>query len=72
MEPFKFIRVQDDQSAIRAALLNNSKFIAGGTNILDLMKLNIETPKQVIDINRLPLKQNRRTTQRKYTHWCIG
>jgi xanthine dehydrogenase YagS FAD-binding subunit len=55
MEPFKFIRVQDDQSAIRAALLSNSKFIAGGTNMLDLMKLNIETPKQVIDINHLPL-----------------
>jgi xanthine dehydrogenase YagS FAD-binding subunit len=57
MEPFKFIRVQDDQSAIRAALLSNSKFIAGGTNMLDLMKLNIETPKQVIDINRLSLNK---------------
>jgi xanthine dehydrogenase YagS FAD-binding subunit len=57
MEPFKFIRVQDDQSAIRAALISDSKFIAGGTNMLDLMKLNIETPKQVIDINHLPLNK---------------
>jgi xanthine dehydrogenase YagS FAD-binding subunit len=57
MEPFKLIRVQNDQSAINAALTNGSKFIAGGTNALDLMKLNIETPKQVIDINKLSLYQ---------------
>src|ERR1700753_2514662 len=55
MEPFKLIRVQDNQTAIRAAGTKRSKFIAGGTNMLDLMKLNIETPKQVVDINKLPL-----------------
>src|ERR1700741_5143654 len=55
MEPFKLIRVQNDQSAINAALTAGSKFIAGGTNMLDLMKLNIETPKQVVDINKLSL-----------------
>ncbi|WP_158799028.1 xanthine dehydrogenase family protein subunit M [Pedobacter sp. L105] len=57
MEPFKLIRVQDGQSAINATLTAGSKFIAGGTNMLDLMKLNIETPKQVIDINKLSLYQ---------------
>jgi len=57
MEPFKLIRVQDGQSAITANLMAGSKFIAGGTNMLDLMKLNIETPKQVIDINKLSLSQ---------------
>jgi xanthine dehydrogenase YagS FAD-binding subunit len=31
------------------------RFVAGGTTLLDLMKLNVETPAQVIDINRLPL-----------------
>lgn len=55
MEPFKLIRVQDNLTAIRAASTNQSKFIAGGTNMLDLMKLNIETPKQVVDINKLSL-----------------
>jgi xanthine dehydrogenase YagS FAD-binding subunit len=55
MEPFRFIRVQDSQAAIRAMGINEAKFIAGGTNILDLMKLNIETPKQVVDINKLSL-----------------
>ena len=57
MEPFKLIRVQDNQAAIRTALTGGSKFIAGGTNMLDLMKLNIETPKQVVDINKLSLYQ---------------
>ena len=57
MEPFKLIRVQNEQSAVNAAIANESKFIAGGTNMLDLMKLNIETPKQLIDINKLSLYQ---------------
>jgi xanthine dehydrogenase YagS FAD-binding subunit len=57
MEPFKFFKAQDNQSAIKMAAAANTKFIAGGTNMLDLMKLNIEAPKQVIDINKLPLYQ---------------
>jgi xanthine dehydrogenase YagS FAD-binding subunit len=57
MEPFKLIQVQDGQSAINATVMAGSKFIAGGTNMLDLMKLNIEVPKQVVDINKLSLYQ---------------
>jgi len=55
MEPFRFVKAQDTFTAIRAAGINQAKFIAGGTNMLDLMKLNIETPKQVVDINKLSL-----------------
>ncbi|WP_428329293.1 FAD binding domain-containing protein [Mucilaginibacter sp.] len=55
MEPFRFVKAQDNLTAIRAASINQAKFIAGGTNMLDLMKLNIETPKQVVDINKLSL-----------------
>ena len=55
MEPFRFVKVQDNLSAIRAGGVNQAKFIAGGTNMLDLMKLNIETPKQLVDINKLSL-----------------
>ena len=47
MEPFRYIRAQDNQSAIRAAAVNDAKFIAGGTNMLDLMKLNIEKAQAV-------------------------
>src|SRR6195952_4774668 len=55
MEPFKLIRVHDNLTAIHSAGISRSKFIAGGTNMLDLMKLNIETPKQLVDINKLSL-----------------
>jgi xanthine dehydrogenase YagS FAD-binding subunit len=55
MEPFKLIRAHDNLTAIQSAGINRSKFIAGGTNMLDLMKLNIETPKQLVDINKLSL-----------------
>jgi xanthine dehydrogenase YagS FAD-binding subunit len=55
MESFRYIKAQDNQAAIRAARINEAKFIAGGTNMLDLMKLNIETPKQLVDINKLSL-----------------
>jgi xanthine dehydrogenase YagS FAD-binding subunit len=34
-----------------------AKFVAGGTTLVDLMKLNVETPKKVVDINSLPLTQ---------------
>jgi len=57
MEPFKLVRVQNNAAAIAAASLKDNKFIAGGTNIIDLMKLYVETPKQLVDINALNLNQ---------------
>jgi xanthine dehydrogenase YagS FAD-binding subunit len=38
-----------------------AKFIAGGTNLIDLMKMDVERPRKIIDINYLPLKQIERT-----------
>ena len=35
------------------------RFLAGGTTLVDLMKLNVETPERVVDINRLPLDDDR-------------
>ena len=35
----------------------NSKLLGGGTNLIDLMKMGVETPSQLVDINRLPLTQ---------------
>jgi xanthine dehydrogenase YagS FAD-binding subunit len=57
MNPFKFIKAQDNSNAIVAASLAGAKFIAGGTNVVDLMKLNIERPTQIVDINKLPLQK---------------
>ena len=58
MKAFTYERPATVQDAARiAAERPNTKFIAGGTNLLDLMKLQIETPATLIDVNRLPLAQ---------------
>jgi xanthine dehydrogenase YagS FAD-binding subunit len=56
MRPFTYERAADAQAAVKAAAETpNAKFIAGGTNLLDLMKLEIEHPAHLIDVARLPL-----------------
>jgi xanthine dehydrogenase YagS FAD-binding subunit len=56
MKPFTYERAKSPADAAAAAARNpNAKFIAGGTNLLDLMKLEIETPKHLIDVNGLGL-----------------
>lgn len=56
MEAFTFIQAKDAASATRAAQASEeSKFIADGTNLVDLMKFGVERPHQLVDINRLPL-----------------
>ncbi|MEC5408246.1 xanthine dehydrogenase family protein subunit M [Paraburkholderia sp. MPAMCS5] len=58
MRPFTYQRASTPaEAAIAAARAPNAKFIAGGTNLLDLMKLQIETPVHLIDINGLALDQ---------------
>ena len=58
MHPFSIIKISDTGNAIKAATENaGSKYIGGGTNIIDLMKMNIEKPDKLIDINILPLKE---------------
>src|SRR6478736_9962740 len=55
MKSFRYERASDIASACVSASRPASKFIAGGTNLIDLMKLEIETPAQLVDINALPL-----------------
>jgi len=56
MKPFTYERAQSPaQAAAAAARVDGAKFIAGGTNLLDLMKLQIETPSHLIDVNALAL-----------------
>jgi xanthine dehydrogenase YagS FAD-binding subunit len=64
MHTFEFIRPADSAAAVATAKQAKTaqqgadvRFVAGGTTLLDLMKLNVETPARVIDINRLPLDQ---------------
>ena len=56
MKPFRYDRAASVADAVSLAADNpGARFIAGGTNLLDLMKLGIETPAQIIDINGLGL-----------------
>jgi xanthine dehydrogenase YagS FAD-binding subunit len=56
MKPFTYERARlPAEAAAAAARIQNAKFIAGGTNLLDLMKLQIETPTHLIDVNGLVL-----------------
>jgi xanthine dehydrogenase YagS FAD-binding subunit len=55
MTPFAYERARNLDAAIAAAGHPGAKFIGGGTNLLDLMKMGVETPATLIDINHLPL-----------------
>lgn len=52
MTPFSFERAPDLTSAVKSG----GRFLAGGTNLVDLMKENVERPAHVTDINSLPLR----------------
>src|SRR5438067_6074208 len=61
MHTFEFMRPENGEAAIRTAGQAKTaqqgadiRFVAGGTTLIDLMKLDVETPARVIDINRLP------------------
>jgi xanthine dehydrogenase YagS FAD-binding subunit len=55
MKSFTYERAASTEAAVAEARGAGTKFIAGGTNLLDLMKLQIETPEKLVDITRLPL-----------------
>jgi len=62
MKTFDFIRAADPAAAVAAQTDSPTaqqgasvRFLAGGTTLVDLMKLNVEAPDRVVDINRLPL-----------------
>jgi xanthine dehydrogenase YagS FAD-binding subunit len=55
MRLFTYERVSDPRAAIVAVSKAGAKFISGGTNLLDLMKLEVERPAHLVDISRLPL-----------------
>jgi xanthine dehydrogenase YagS FAD-binding subunit len=64
LKPFTYQRAADPFEAARAAADHpGARFIAGGTNLLDLMKLQIETPPHLIDANHLGLDSMERTDE---------
>jgi xanthine dehydrogenase YagS FAD-binding subunit len=57
MKRFEYSRADAPEQAATSASSKDASFIAGGTNLLDLMKLEIETPIKLVDITRLDLEQ---------------
>ena len=56
MKAFNYERVTATEDAIHAGAARGAKFLAGGTNLVDLMKYGIESPTTLVDINHLELK----------------
>jgi xanthine dehydrogenase YagS FAD-binding subunit len=57
MKAFTYERAADPRSAVAAVSRAGAKFISGGTNLIDLMRLEIEQPSHLVDISRLPFKK---------------
>jgi xanthine dehydrogenase YagS FAD-binding subunit len=58
MRPFKYTRATEPNGAAAAVAANpQAKFLAGGTNILDLMKEDVERPNELVDLTRLKLAE---------------
>ncbi len=58
MNPFSYSRASDAQNAVTSVAGNpQAKFLGGGTNLVDLMKMGVERPAALVDINRIPLTQ---------------
>lgn len=53
MRSFDYIRAEDAESAIAEAAKPETRFLAGGTTLLDLMKLNVERPSRLVDLTRI-------------------
>ena len=67
---FQYARANDVADAVRLITADpRAKFIAGGTNLIDLMKEDVERPTRLIDITRLPLKSVEETAD---GGWRIG
>jgi xanthine dehydrogenase YagS FAD-binding subunit len=64
MKPFKYTNPNDEATAVRAVSGNQSaKFLAGGTNLIDLMKEYVERPDELVDVSQLKLAQIRSTSK---------
>jgi len=54
MRPFEYERATDAAGAVAAVAQPGTMYLGGGTNLVDLMKLGVETPERLVDVSRLP------------------
>src|ERR1700721_3511922 len=57
MRSLSYERATETEGAIHAGTTRGAKFLAGGTNLVDLMKYGVESPTTLVDINHLDLAQ---------------
>ncbi|MGH9445592.1 MAG: FAD binding domain-containing protein, partial [Terriglobia bacterium] len=57
MQPFSFSKAHSEEEAIAQIGQHEGRAIAGGTTLVDLMKLGVEAPRHLVDINALPLSK---------------
>lgn len=58
MQPFNYKKAEQAENAVALVAPDaETSYLAGGTNLIDLMKLNVETPRELVDINPLPLSK---------------
>ncbi len=63
MRPFKYTKANNARAAVQTVAANaNSQFLAGGTNLIDLMKEDVARPVELVDITRLNLTQIKTVT----------
>ncbi len=55
MKPFEYVRAGSAAEAVHEVAREASKFLGGGTNLVDLMRYGVEAPDRLIDVTRLPL-----------------
>jgi xanthine dehydrogenase YagS FAD-binding subunit len=61
MKSFAYSRATSNAQALQAARARGASFLAGGTNLVDLMKYRVEQPATLVDINHLPLTEIKQT-----------
>src|SRR5580698_10546054 len=57
MKSFAYSRATSNAQALQAARIRGASFLAGGTNLVDLMKYRVEQPAALVDINHLSLAE---------------
>jgi xanthine dehydrogenase YagS FAD-binding subunit len=57
VRPFRYERAEDAGAALAAAAAEGATFLGGGTNLVDLMRLGVETPAVLVDVTRLPFRE---------------
>src|SRR6185312_11085716 len=55
MLPFEYAKAQNEKDAMERVRASGAVFVAGGTTLIDLMKLKVVLPASLVDINGLPL-----------------